>query len=70
MELKLPYPNGPKPTDTVFEGRRKISENVEAIARWARGLADDEAVLCDGEGIGGGLREGADEIQRFAEAVR
>lgn len=70
MELKLPYPDGPEYNDSLGAARRKIAENMEAIARWARGLADDEATLRDGEGISGELLEGADEIQRFAEVVR
>lgn len=68
-DLRLPYPSGPRMDDTVFEGRRKIAENLDAIADWLR-LLGELISPAECEVIKVGLREGAIAIDRLEDAIR
>lgn len=65
-DLRLPYPSGPRVTDTPWETRRKIAENLDAIADWARQCGDEVEpdVVCMH------LSDGAAAIDEFKAAVR
>jgi len=74
-DLRLPYPAGPQPKDGIWEARRKIAENLDAIADWirlqARDLELDQAEQTDlDHPTVAELRDGAIVVDAFKAAVR
>lgn len=68
-DLRLPYPNGPRIGDNPCERRRKIAENLDAIADWCRGQG--EMFIGSSEpGAVMEFRRAAIAIDKFEDAIR